>query len=595
MQTSDASPKNRSAAADWLRALEFTAKATAKPERIFGAVLDELAAAHGDRPALIAREETLSFAELAARANRYARWALANGVAKGDCVALLMPNAPDYLAVWAGVSHVGGVVALINANLTGAALAHCLDIVAPSHVIVGEGLTNAYLSCTSHRKAVSTLWLHGNASDSIPSVSDAAAMLSGDQLTAGERRVVTLADRALYIYTSGTTGLPKAANVSHRRVIEWSYWFAGLLDTKADDRIYDCLPMYHSVGGVVAIGSVLVNGGSAVIREKFSTSQFWNDVAETGCTLFQYIGELCRYLLRAPAHEQDMTHRLRACCGNGMRADVWTQFQERFGVPRILEFYAATEGSFSLYNVEGHPGAVGKLPGYMAHRAPLAIVQHDPATGLPRRDDNGRCVPCADGEAGEALGRLPSTAKPDSQRFEGYTSAAESDRKVLRDVLKPGDCWFRTGDLMKRDAGGFYYFVDRLGDTFRWKGENVSTTEVENALLGCPGIVQATVYGVAVPGEDGRAGMAAIVTDDRFDLAALENHVAAQLPPYARPLFLRLSDGLAITETFKQKKQQLCEEGYDAARVADPLFKLDAKSGAYLPIDGDQARFASAV
>ncbi len=583
-----------SASADWLRALEYTAKATAKEDRVFGKVLDELALAYGDSAALIGRDNTLSFSALAATANRYARWALANGVGKGDCVALLMQNCPDYLAIWSGISRAGGVVALINVNLKGQALAHSLDIVSPRHVIVGASLAETYLSCASHRKTTGSLWMHGGATGEIAAIEDGAAKFSGEPLGDTEAPPVTLADRALYIYTSGTTGLPKAANVSHRRVIEWSYWFAGLMDTKTDDRMYDCLPMYHSVGGVVAIGSVLVTGGSAVIREKFSASQFWDDVTETGCTLFQYIGELCRYLVRSPAAKNETAHRLRVCCGNGMRGDVWTAFQERFAIPRVLEFYAATEGSFSLYNVEGRPGAIGRLPGYMTHRAPFALVQFDPETGTPKRNAEGRCIACADYEAGEAIGRLPDSPKAEGNRFEGYTSSAESERKILRDVFKPGDAWFRTGDLMKRDSAGHYYFIDRIGDTFRWKGENVSTTEVENALLACPGITQVAVYGVDIPGEDGRAGMAAVVVEPHFTLDTLSEHIAAQLPPYARPVFVRVTESLAVTETFKQKKQILAVEGYDAARVRDPLWKLDPKTGRYAPL-ASQARLASAV
>ena len=294
-------------------------------------------------------------------------------------------------------------------------------------------------------------------------------------------------DRALYIYTSGTTGLPKAANVSHFRLMQWSHWFAGMMDTRPNDRMYNCLPMYHSIGGVVAIGAPLVNGGSVVIRERFSASHFWDDVVEWNCTLFQYIGELCRYLVNSPPHPREAEHRLRLCCGNGLRPDVWEEFKRRFRIPQILEFYAATEGNFSLYNCEGKPGAIGRIPSFLAHRFPMALVKFDIETGEPIRNEEGFCIRCSANEVGEAIGKILDGGSSPGSRFEGYTDKEASDRKILRNVFMNGDAWFRTGDLMRRDENGYFYFVDRVGDTFRWKGENVSTTEVADDDLRVPG------------------------------------------------------------------------------------------------------------
>ena len=232
--------------------------------------------------------------------------------------------------------------------------------------------------------------------------------LSAEALADAERRTVTIADPALLIYTSGTTGLPKAAYVSHRRVLEWSFWFAGLMDFGPDDRMYDCLPLYHSVGGVVATGALLVRGGSVLIRDKFSAQRFWDDVADRGCTLVQYIGELCRYLVNAPQHPKERAHRLRLACGNGLQADIWEKFQQRFAIPRILEFYAATEGNFSLYNVEGKVGAIGRVPSFLAHRFPLRLVRFDAVAAAPVRDARGFCIRCATNEIGEAIGNATS-------------------------------------------------------------------------------------------------------------------------------------------------------------------------------------------
>jgi fatty-acyl-CoA synthase len=372
------------------------------------------------------------------------------------------------------------------------------------------------------------------------------------------------------IYTSGTTGLPKAAYVSHHRVMMWTHWFAGMMGARNDDRLYNCLPMYHSVGGVVASGAVLLAGGSVVLREKFSASAFWDDVSETGCTIFQYIGELCRYLLKSGAPVTK--HKLRLACGNGLSGDVWEAFQARFDIPQILEFYAATEGNFSLYNAEGRPGAIGRIPGFLAHRFAVALV---------KQDSEGKWIAVARGEAGEAIAKIAGGAA----RFEGYTDAEATNKKILRDVFKPGDAWLRSGDMMRQDAQGFFYFVDRMGDTFRWKGENVATTEVAAALNEFPGIAQANVYGVAVPGSDGRAGMAALEISGNLDLTGLKAHLAARLPAYARPVFLRIATSLAVTETFKQKKADLAREGFDPTHIADPLY-IDVGES-YVPLDAE--------
>jgi len=563
----------------WVRALEATAPIAKQPQRLLSDVIAGIAQTHGDRPALISERETLTYRVLAERANRYARWALQQNLGKGETICLLMPNRPDYLAIWLGITSVGGVVSLLNTQLRGPSLAHCIDIVAPRHVIVAGELAEAYR--TAAIASPPQVWPHGGGFDRIDQEIE---KFSGVPLSAAERRGVSIADRALTIYTSGTTGLPKAANVSHHRLLQWSLWFAGLMKAGPDDRIYDCLPLYHSVGGVVATGALLVSGGAVVIAEKFSVQRFWDDIVQWDCTLFQYIGELCRYLVNAPPHPRERAHRLRLCAGNGLRADIWERFQSRFRIPKILEFYAATEGNVSLYNVEGKVGAIGRVPPFLKHRFPLALVKFDDATGAPARDSNGRCLRCVTGEAGEALGRIRG-ASQSGGGFEGYTSAEDTERKILRDVFEPGDAWYRTGDLMRMDASGFYYFVDRIGDTFRWKGENVATSEVADAIMAFPGIVETTVYGVAVPGTEGAAGMAVLVGDGDLSLPDLRQHLAQRLPPYARPLFLRLKDGIDVTGTFKHKKSDLIREGFDPKATPDAIYFDDPAQQAYVRLD----------
>jgi fatty-acyl-CoA synthase len=576
----------------WIRALERTAPMADGRGTALPALLPSLADQFGERPALIGEDETLSYADLAARSHRYTRWALREGLAPGDVVCLFLPNCPDYVAIWLGITAMRGVVALLNTNLTGEALAHAIGAVAPRHIIVGEALEPAFAAIRPRLTDGLRVWGHG-ATERLERLAPYLDVLSSESLGADECEAPRLGDLALHIYTSGTTGLPKAANISHRRVMEWSGWFAGMIDTRPEDRMYNCLPMYHSVGGVVAIGAMLVGGGSVLIRPRFSASRFWDDVVDHDCTVFQYIGELCRFLLASPPHPRERAHRLRLCCGNGLRGDVWERFQERFAIPRILEFYAATEGNLSLYNVEGRPGAIGRVPPFLAPRFPVVIVRRDPETGEPLRGEDGLCIRCGHDEVGEALGRIGGEAAGHGRPFEGYTDAAASDAKVLRDVLAKDDAWFRTGDLMRKDRAGFVYFVDRVGDTFRWKGENVATEQVADTLRAAPGVADAVVYGVTIRGTDGRAGMAALTVMPDFDLATLHVHVEANLPDYARPVFVRLCAEIVTTGTFKPVKATLAREGY-AASITEPLFCLDRARGAYVPLDADlRARIES--
>jgi fatty-acyl-CoA synthase len=555
------------------------------PSVTFPVLIENLADKFGASLALISGGECLTYRALAERAIRYARWALGEGLAHGDVVCLLMLNCPEYVAIWLGISRIGGIVSLVNTQLTGDSLAHSINIVAPKHVIVGAELVDAVAAVRSRLAPEVRCWVHGQDNHGFSRIDREIQRNAGNSLQGLEYQPPTIMDRALYIYTSGTTGLPKAANVSHFRLMEWSHWFAGMMDTRSSDRMYNCLPMYHSVGGVVATGATLINGGAVVLRQRFSASNFWDDIVEWNCTLFQYIGELCRYLVNSPPHPREAEHLIRLCCGNGLRPDVWSVFKRRFRIPRVLEYYAATEGSFSLYNCEGEPGAIGRIPSFLAHRFPVALVRIDIETGEPIRSDEGFCARCSTNEIGEAIGKILDDRLNPGSRFEGYTDKKASDRKVLRNVFVNGDAWYRTGDLMRRDERGYFYFVDRVGDSYRWKGENVSTSEVAAAISACPGVIDSAVYGVAIPGADGRAGMAAIVVSPNFDLVAFRQHLAAHLPEYARPLFLRIRGEIEMTATFKSKKQDFLREGYDPTVVSDDLYFDDRGRRAFVKLD----------
>jgi fatty-acyl-CoA synthase len=357
------------------------------------------------------------------------------------------------------------------------------------------------------------------------------------------------------------------------------------MDTRPTDRMYDCLPMYHTTGGVVATGALLLNGGSVVIREKFSAREFWDDIVRHECTLFQYIGELCRYLLNAPPHPSERAHRIRIACGNGLRPDIWEAFRARFGIAHIREFYAATEGNAILFNFDDTTGAVGRIPRWARPVFPVTTIRFDIEREAVIRGEDGLCIECEAGEVGELVSEIVVNPLKPSQRFDGYADRVETEKKILRDVFVAGDMWFRSGDLMRRDPRGYYYFVDRIGDTFRWKGENVSTSEVAECLGLCPGIAEITVYGVAIPGIEGRAGMATLVPTGDFALDELRARMHATLSPHARPLFVRLSAALDQTSTFKLRKLDLVREGCDPAATTDPIFFDDVAAGEFVPVD----------
>ena len=589
VESGSATQAGISPAKAWLRALELTAPIAHNRHRTLATVIEEVATHFGDAPALLSDREILTYNALVQRANQYARWALAQGLAKGDVVCLLMTNRPEYFAVWLGITSVGAAVSLLNTNLVGASLAHCVRIVEPKHVVVSAEFLDTLTEVLPQLEAQPTIWTH-DCEDSLHArIDQELQQYTGEALTASERRAQAIDDLALYIYTSGTTGLPKAARVSHGRVMQWSHWFAGMMDVQPIDRMYNCLPMYHSIGGVQVPGAMLVAGASVVVRERFSASQLWSDVARWDCTLLQYIGELCRYLLHTEASPEEVEHRIRLACGNGLSAEVWDAFKDRFRIPQILEFYAATEGSVSLFNIQGKRGAIGHIPGYLTHRFSPALVAINSETGEPARNENGFCIRSATNQPGEALGKVASDPSNVATRFEGYTSGEASVKKILRNVFEPGDAWFRTGDLMRKDEKGYYYFVDRIGDTFRRKGENVAASEVEETICRFPGILHANVYGVAVPGVAGKVGMAALVADRALDLKALRAHLAQCLPAYACPVFLRMCPQVELTGTFKYSKTELVRQAYYPAASSDALYFDSPEDSAFVSLD--ESRF----
>ena len=533
-----------------------------------------------DRPMALTDEGEVSYARFEAYANRVAHWALEQGMKPGETVALFMSNRWEYIAVWFGLSKVGLVTSLINNQLQGKSLAHCLTIGETRHSIVEASLAEAYLSAEACGGVEAQAWCVDGQFAGSRDFNAALQRQSDQRPDPSVRASVKPSEPVLKMFTSGTTGLPKAALMTHVRALYYLNIFGIAAKCTEQDRMMMVLPLYHATGGLCGVGCALTYGGALVIRPKFSASAFWPDTVRFGATLFMYVGELCRFLVNSPAVPEEHAHQLRCAIGNGMRRDVWEQFQARFKLPQIVEFYGSTEGNVGLVNATNHPGAIGRVPAYLRSRFNIDLVKFDLETEMPLRDAKGHCVPCAPDEVGEAIGRIdPEDAR---FRFDGYGSEEDTEKKILRNVFKPGDAWFRTGDLMTRDRLGYYYFVDRVGDTYRWKSENVSTGEVAEAL-NFDGIEQANVYGVEVQGHAGRAGMAALVAGPHVvDLEALHEHIHNALPAFARPLFLRLQQQTDTTGTFKLRKVELVKEGFDPDQIEDPLYVDHPVIGKYV-------------
>ena len=553
-----------------------------RPKRTISDQIADLARRYGDREALIQDETVLTFGDLDARANAYARWAMAQGVVKGDVVALHMGNRPEFMVAWIGLARAGAVVALINTNQVGSSLAYSYRIVAPKLIVLGAEMAQAFATVRDQLDPCPEVWIEGGGDVKGRDFDAGLEAMSPAPLSRRERPELTIDDPCLYIYTSGTTGLPKAATISHYRVLAIMNGFSAVMGARKTDRMYVTLPLYHSSGCLLAAGAALTVGGATIIRTQFSASAFWSDIVSHDATMFQYIGELCRYLLNAPQSPCEQSHKIRLCCGNGLRPDIWEEFKTRFALPRIIEFYGATEGNVVLVNHDGKVGSVGRIPFWARPLFHTEVVRFDMDSGEPVRGRDGRCEICDPDEVGEVIGEVRRGATAPTSRFDGYADNRATRTKVLRDVFTQGDAWFRTGDLMRRDKSGYFYFVDRIGDTFRWKGENVSTAEVAAVISAYPGVAHANVYGVPVPGHDGRAGMAAIVPNaGGVDFAGLPGFLASRLPAYARPRFVRLRPEMEVTATFKQRKVNLVAEGFDPDKGGDPVYFSMTDGGAF--------------
>lgn len=580
------------------RLVAATADLTADSMTTLADEVEERIDQHGDRTFVEFEGATMRYDELETRANSFANWALGLGLKSGDCVALFMENEPDYIAFWIGMAKVGVRTALINSNLIGSGLVHCVNVVSARAVVCAPNLLDAVAAVKGELEIDGGVWVLGGEGEP-EGASNLDTALAGVATTRPERAHRAAqrgADIALFIFTSGTTGLPKAAKITNSRALGLMRVFVAAVGVDASDRILLTLPLYHATGGMCGVGCAINSGGALILKRKFSASHFWREAVDSRATMLVYIGELGRYLMNLPPSPLEKQHSIVKGFGNGLREDVWREMVERTGIKRLVEFYGSTEGNVNFFNVDGKIGAVGRIPPLLRGKIRARIVRFDVETEIPVRGPNGFCIETKPGEVGEAVGPISNEPR---ERFEGYFSKEQTEKKILHNVFAEGDRYFRTGDLMKMDADGYIYFVDRVGDTFRWKSENVSTTEVEAALTSFGGVEHAIVYGVAVPHADGRAGMAAIVLNGEIDLEGLRAHLERSLPGYARPVFLRVKRETETTGTFKYRKVDLVTDGFDPGRTDEPLYfiaddgegyrALDAK--AFAAISDGQVRF----
>jgi citronellyl-CoA synthetase len=533
--------------------------------------------------ALLCGDTVLSYAQVTEQANRIAHYLLAQGIVKGDCVAIFIENRPQLLVTVLAVAKVGAVSAMINTSQTEDALVHSLALVTPVAVVVGDERVAVFNDVRGRTGLpdARTWWVADEQSDTVPrgfvDLTHASEQYPGENPANSQR--VFFNDPCFYLYTSGTTGLPKAGVFRHGRWMRTSTSFGLIaLDMKPEDIVYCTLPLYHATGLCVCWGAAICGASGFAIRRKFSASQFWSDVRRYRATTLGYVGELCRYLIDQPASVTDRQHRVTKMIGNGLRPGAWAAFKTRFGVGHICELYAASDGNIGFTNILNFDNTVGFS--LMA----WALVQYDHDSGTPLRNQQGRMQKVPKGEPGLLLARIDEKAPLD-----GYTDPAKTEKTIYRDVFVPGDRYFNTGDLLRSIGFGHGQFVDRLGDTYRWKGENVSTTEVENVLLQHPQIAEAVAYGVEINGTNGRAGMAAITPAESLatlDFNELLRFLQCKLPAYAVPLFLRIKVKMDTTGTFKYQKTRLKAEAFDPCLAGDePIYAWLPDSSTYVRVD----------
>tara|TARA_R110001592_G_scaffold204098_1_gene454093 strand:- start:1625 stop:3475 length:1851 start_codon:yes stop_codon:yes gene_type:complete len=553
-----------------------------------GVCLERSATRNPDGLAIIFENSQYTYRDLNAWVNRMAHTFIDLGVEKGEVLAIFMENRTELLVCIAALTKMGGVAALINTSQRGAALRHSLTVVNAKRIIVGAELFEALMSVDEMLPQDKDSRLYLPDIDTcqalehyeLPTNFTDLAQLQKQHSDASPASTFDARpdDAACYFYTSGTTGLPKAAVMTHGRFMK-AYGGAGLacLQLSKKDRVYVTLPFYHGTALAIAWGSILAGDACLIMSRKFSASEFWNEVRRTKATAFCYVGELCRYLLAQAESAEDRNHHVKMIFGNGLRPNLWKPFKKRFGVDKVMEFYGSSEGNIGFLNIFNHDCTVG------CTTVPYAIVKYDIENDFPIRHSDGFMQRVSKGESGLLLGEIS-----DKTPFDGYTDPEKTEEKILRNVFLSGDAWFNSGDLMRDQGFKHVQFVDRLGDTFRWKGENVSTTEVENCISQYRAVTDVIVYGVEVPETNGRAGMAAIwlKEGENFNPQEFYDYVQSVLPPFAVPLFVRVAKkAMETTGTFKYKKTDLKKQAFDITQLSDDIWVCLPKTKIYQELD----------
>ncbi|MGR5459841.1 long-chain-acyl-CoA synthetase [Vibrio sp. PNB22_1_1] len=551
-----------------------------------------------ERPFLIYDHHSWSYREVDRQANKIAHVAHEKGLKAGDVCAMAIENRPEFFFVWLGLAKIGVTVAFINTQIHGMPLVHAIDACQPSMVIVGEECAPLFAQTMDEFADFAQLPLYllpdqeKPADERIHARFDlgfvhALQAASAEPFDKAVRSSVTAETPSLLIFTSGTTGLPKAAIYSHMRWMTSGDVMQVTLDAKEDDTFYCFLPLYHGAAATSVTSTALAAGSAIVLRRKFSSSSFWCDIKQHQVTVVQYIGEICRYLLNYDDNSNqalgNRDHKVRAMLGAGLTAESWQRWLDKFGAMDIYEGWGSTEANTNLINLDNYIGSCGRVPDKT--KTNFLLVKYDVEADQYVKDSNGFCIPCEPGEVGEALGMIINHPEIGAGRFEGYVSAEATEQKIVRNVLADNDAYWRSGDLLRYDDYGYYYFVDRIGDTFRWKSENVSTQEVATELADFKGAETINIYGVQVPNHEGRAGMAAIVMQQgaTFDPIAFYQLTEERLPRYAAPQFVRVCGSADITTTFKLRKVDLQRQGYDPEVCQDPLYIRNEKSATYEP------------
>jgi len=556
--------------------------ALGRGHRSLGAHIENNAKKHPYKTALLYRDLVLSHREFNEAVNRYANFFLARGIEKGDVAIVMLENRPELMMIMAAMAKTGGIASLVNTNLRGDSLAHCINLTSRKLFIVGEELIGAFEDIKSKVNVTAQEPLYIVRDDGSSPASTGYLDLSEEVQGAPVDNPPTTADRKMldvfaFMFTSGTTGLPKAAYQMNMKWVLCANFLGSLgMSMNTADVMYICVPLTHNVGVLLGWSVAAINGSAIALRRKFSISHFWDDIRRYNATCFPYIGEICRYLMNRPERPDDRSHPVKKVVGAGLRPEIYRAFKKRFGIPRVVEFYGSSEGTVIYINLFNVDCAMGLC------MVPHAVVGYDIERDEPIRGKDGFMNRVEKGEPGLLLGKLK-----DAESYLGYTDKEATSEKVFRDVFKKDDAWFNTGDLVRNIGFGHAEFVDRIGDTFRWKGENVSTAEVERVINSVDSIRGAAVYGVKVPLTDGRIGMAAVIPArgvEAFDFKEFAGVLHAALPPYAIPRFIRFKQEFETTATHKIVKSSMREEGFDLDSIQDPLFVLLRGTDVHQPL-----------